>query len=423
MDDLLEWRSYHGGKIVMFNQAMRYMRLSFFMLLLFAPATLYASLIESTMGTAIVNDATAVYHNPAALTLLKNPQIVALGSVAYFRTEFTGQSFQPSTGFTQKGDASTRTNYFLPTFYFATPANQHVTVGVAVITNQFNRNIDDSSVLRYVQTNNSTQDIDIIPGVGVKINDVFSVGAGVTFSRVDFVTNPIAGFPALNIPDSQSHNVSNATSIGGNVGFVLKPAPATLIGYNYRSAMTFKMAGSSSFEGMPPISTDDYNFTFWTPARSVVSVSQHVTKQVAIIGTAQHIQWSIFNNVTLHNVATQIGAVSVILPTAVAPFHLRNAWIFTLGGNYRISPQWIVRGAGSYIQSPSSGSYQLSNGDSIILGASVGYEINKTITVDGGYAHAFMKDQNINFAAKGSIITGINRGSRDSASLKLTVNL
>ena len=101
-------------------------------ILLCLPTTLYASLIESTMGTAIVNDATAVYHNPAALTLLKNPQVVGLGSVAYFRTQFSGQTFQPSTGFRQQGNASTRTHYFLPTLYFAMPANQRVVAGVAV---------------------------------------------------------------------------------------------------------------------------------------------------------------------------------------------------------------------------------------------------------------------------------------------------
>lgn len=394
-----------------------------FAILLFVPVVTDASLIESTMGTAIVNDATAVYHNPAALTLLKNPQMIALGSVAYFRTTFTGQSFQPSTGYTQQGSASTQTHYYLPTFYFGMPANSHVTVGVAVITNLFNRDIDDASVLRYVQSTNTTQDVDIIPALGIKINDAFSVGAGVTFSRVDFDMDPVSGFPAQNIPDSQSRNVSDGTSIGGSVGFLLKPAPFTLLGFNYRSAMTFQMNGRSTFDGMPPISSDNYQFTFWTPARSVLSISQHLTKSVAFIGTVQRIQWSILNNITLHNVATQVGTVSVILPTAVAPFHLRNAWVFTAGGNYRVSPQWVVRAAGSYIQSPSNGSYQLANGDSIILGASLGYEINKTFSIDGGYAHAFMKNQNIHFAAKGSIITGINRGSRDSVSLKLTCNL
>ena len=48
------------------------------------------------MGTAVVNDATATYHNPAALTLLPTSQMIALGSVAHFRTQFTGQLILPA---------------------------------------------------------------------------------------------------------------------------------------------------------------------------------------------------------------------------------------------------------------------------------------------------------------------------------------
>ena len=53
---------------------------------------LHASFIESTIGAAVVNDATATYYNPAALTLLTNSQIIALRSLAYSHTNFTGQA-------------------------------------------------------------------------------------------------------------------------------------------------------------------------------------------------------------------------------------------------------------------------------------------------------------------------------------------
>src|SRR5689334_16900234 len=75
----------------------------FFMSLLFFPLIARASFIESTIGTAVVDDATATYYNPSALTLLKKPQIITLGSLANFRSDFTGQAIQSSTGFTLSG--------------------------------------------------------------------------------------------------------------------------------------------------------------------------------------------------------------------------------------------------------------------------------------------------------------------------------
>lgn len=71
-----------------------WLKKSFFTFLFLLPVNLYASFIESTLGTAVVNDATATYHNPAALPLLQKRQVIALGSVASYHSTFTGQAQQ-----------------------------------------------------------------------------------------------------------------------------------------------------------------------------------------------------------------------------------------------------------------------------------------------------------------------------------------
>src|SRR5579871_4155075 len=81
-----------------------------FVWLLSFPLTLHASFIESTIGAAVVNDATAAYYNPAALILLKNPQLIPLGSAVYFRTHFSGQATQSITGFSQSGSSNANTH-------------------------------------------------------------------------------------------------------------------------------------------------------------------------------------------------------------------------------------------------------------------------------------------------------------------------
>ncbi len=195
---------------------------NFFFLWLVFPLTLHASFIESTIGTAVVNDATAAYYNPAALTLLTHYQFIGLGSIAISHTQFTGQAIQAKTGFTQEGSASTQTNYYLPSFYLGAPATDKMTLGLAVVSNFFNRNMEEDSILRYAQPSNNIRDIDLVPAMGFKLNDVLSLGAGVSFSYANFLLQPILGFPSLNIPDAQSRNEASSSGLGGRRRFITK---------------------------------------------------------------------------------------------------------------------------------------------------------------------------------------------------------
>lgn len=386
------------------------------------PLTLHASFIESTIGTAVVNDATAAYYNPAALTLLSNSQMIALGSVASSYSDFTGQSIQSKTGFIQSGSSSAQTHYYLPSLYIGVPTKGRVTAGLAIISNSFNKNSDENSILRYVQSSNSIHDMDLVPAIGIKLNEFFSLGVSVNFSYANFLLQPIVGFPSLNIPDSQSRNQCDGNALGGDVGFLLKPAQTTLIGFNYRSAMTYRLSGTSVFEGNSVVISNDYHFKFWTPARSVLSINHFVTPKLGFIGTIQRIQWSIFKEVNIYGIATQIGSQSIIL-NADVPYHLHDAWLVTLGSHYRMTPKWVIRVAGSYNQSPGNSNYQISEGDSTIIGASTGYEIYKNIMIDGSYAHAFIQNEDIQITTGRNMINGINKGSRDAFSLKLTFNI
>ena len=188
--------------------------------LLLFPLTLHASFIESTIGTAVVNDATASYYNPAALVLIKNPQIIPQGTVAYFRTRFTGQSTSLPSHITEAGGSSSNTHYYSPSLFLAMPATDRLTVGLAIVSNSANRDAEQNAILRYVQASNKTQDYDVVPAFAIKINEFFSLGGGVNFSYANFNLQPIIGFPGSNIADSQSRNQSDGAGVGGNAGFL-----------------------------------------------------------------------------------------------------------------------------------------------------------------------------------------------------------
>jgi long-chain fatty acid transport protein len=384
--------------------------------------TTYASFIESTLGTAVVNDATASYYNPAALVLLKNRQAILQGTFANFRSNFTGQFTPTMTGMTESGSSNSNGKNNSPSIYFGIPASDKIIFGFAVVTNSATRGADENSILRYVQASNNIQDCDVVPALAIKINDKFAIGAGINFSYANFDSHPIIGFSGLNAIDTQSHNQSDGTGIGGNAGFLLRANPSTVIGFNYRSRTTYRLSGQSIYEGNPHLVSNSYHYISWVPARTVLSINHSVLPTLGFISTIQRIQWSALTNLHVYGVVNVNGTTPVILNGTV-PQYLRDTWSLTLGSHLRVMPKWILRIAGSYNQSPGNPHYQLSNGDAVILGASSAYELNKMFTFDGSYAHGFVKDENININNSRYATNGVNKGWRDSISLKLTVNI
>lgn len=375
------------------------------------------------MGTAVVNDATATYYNPAALTFLENPQIIALGSGAQLHSEFNGTVTQSRTEVSQAGDSQSQSNYFLPSGYVGIPLSNKLVIGLAVVANSFNRDVDQNSILRYVMSDNNIKDIDVVPAIGFKLNDYISIGAGLNFSQADFLFTPLSGFPGSTSPDIQSHNNADASAIGGDLGILFKPFTSTQIGLNYRTSMTYHFNGTSELESNPTITSTNFTFDYWTPARYTLSINQFLSKSFGCIGTIEWIKTDIYNTVNASGVVTLIGGNPVILSDATIPFHFHNTWVYTVGGYYRPSPKWVIRTASSYIESPGNPNYQIIEGNNIILGTSVGYTINKVFSIDAGYAHAFIQNQAINIQNPINTIDGTNQGYRDSISLKITATL
>lgn len=390
--------------------------------LLLTPIISHASFIEATIGTAVVNDATAAVYNPAGLLAVKSAQIIGLESLANFNNQFNGEVRQTATGFTQTGTSSSHTRYDIPALYAALPLTSQVTVGLAVVGNDFSRSIDDTSILRYAQSSNTVKNLDIVPAIGARIHSTVSIGAALNFTYANFDSDPMTGYPSLNVPDSTSHNQANGNGFGADAGILWRPSEATVIGLNYRSAITYHLSGKSTYHGSPSLTSNHYNTTTWTPARTVISVNHFITPKLGFIGTAQYLQWNIYTYAHINGYATRVGTTPTII-NATVPYHMQNSWVLTVGAHYRLTPAWIARVATTYIESPGNPSYQIINGDNYVVGASTGYNINDTYTIDASYAHAFMKTASIHINNSRNQINGTNSGARDAVSIKVTINI
>jgi long-subunit fatty acid transport protein len=263
-------------------------------------------------------------------------QLITQGTLARSQFQFTGSAQQLPMGINESGTAITTTDFHLPSLYISIPIDDKFAGGFAVIANDFNSDLEGHSVLRYTQARNHISDIDLIPAVGIKINEFFSIGGNLNLSHAHFIQEPISGLTRLNVPEGRSLNNSKGTSLGGDFGILIKPTKKTAIGFNYRSAITYHLHGTSTIKQPPVVSSDNYHFKYWTPARSALSLSHFLNEKFGFIGTIQYLQWSIFKEADIYNFATQSGSTAFINPQAHIKYNFHNSWLLTFGTIYNI---------------------------------------------------------------------------------------
>jgi long-chain fatty acid transport protein len=399
-------------------------------------------------GAAYAQDATTNYSNPAGLVNLKNPELVAGGTLIDGSAEFNGQAC---------GGASTLgacnltpvqdnggTTAFVPEFSYGMPINDRLYAGISM-TAPFGLSTDysDDTALRYQATKSNLQTININPNIAFKFTDQFSVGAGIDAQQMSTVLNgysnlspnptnvpittPKGTFPGtIQYTDSQIKNNANDWGWGWDVGGLYQFSPGSRVGLMYRSAVQHDLkgtskyyggAGTASINGVGVVASQPYP-TFETdtsikiklPAVTTASFYQDLNPQWALLGTVNYTQWSSVQNITLNDLAfintnsTQLIAPSVAR-SSVNPQNFDNTWTYALGTEYKLTDAWTLRAGGSYDQSPVNNAdrtIRLPDSNRWTGAVGAGYRVNQYFKVDGAYSHIWFQDAPINQPGSGS---------------------
>ncbi|WP_449426499.1 OmpP1/FadL family transporter, partial [Rhodanobacter lindaniclasticus] len=132
-------------------------------------------------GSLFANDPTAVYNNPAAMAFFDGPVLQVTGTAirpsAKFEGAFRDQQGNPTTGNNPNGFAK-----FIPfpNLAFAAPVNDRLVLGASLtvpygLVSEYNPTWQG----RYFGTKTSVQSIAVSFSAGFKVNDQFSIGAGI----------------------------------------------------------------------------------------------------------------------------------------------------------------------------------------------------------------------------------------------------
>jgi len=315
-----------------------------------------------------------------------------------------GFEFNPSSDSTTTGNNGGEQGSWFPggAIFVAGPVSESVSLGFSLTSpGGLLLDPDDAWQGRNWVTETALLNLTFEPSVGVRLNDEWSVGAGIDLQYVKFKQDLVG--PAAGLPISLDGDDWN---VGFSLSTLWEQSETTRYGLRYRSQISHDLGGDFSLVGSQPVST-----SFTMPASLTFSPYHEISETVALMADLGWTDWSAFDR----NVITfDAGGAAVELPR-----NFKDTWTFGLGTHIKTSEKWLFMFGGSYVTSavddadrtpdlPVDEQVRLATGfeyaasDRWTLGANYTYlwlgnnDINQSIptvgTIDGDYdtsAHIF----------------------------------
>lgn len=264
------------------------------------------------MGTAsagraaVASDASTAGANPAGMVLLDQSQLIGGLQMLYVDARF-------DTEFAEfGGDDGGNAGGWVPagSFSYAHKVSDDLSLGIAVGT-YFGLGLDygTSWAGRYYVQEAEFVTFGFNPGIGYRVDDHWSVGAGV--SVVNSLLMQKVGINNLdpNQADGQIKLEDDDWGYGYNLGLIYEQNEQTRFGLSYRSEVDFDYEDTVSTKGVqPPLSTlsnflgitdNKVDMEMNLPQTVTFSAYHKINKRLALLGNIGWQEWSSFGETTI----------------------------------------------------------------------------------------------------------------------------
>lgn len=356
---------------------------------------------------AVAENASTIFFNPAGMTQLPGVNVsagvTAIKPSFKFRDEGSTSPFgTPATG-GDGGDAGALG--VVPNAYISWEITPQWYAGLGIgVPFGLMTDYEEGWKNRYHSEKFAIESINVNPSIAYKVNDRFSIGAGVNWMHLtaDYRLATAAGFhPALGpLGDMSTKLKMKGDGWGWNLGMTYQVTPATRLGLSYRSTVKIKAKGDTTLSnrnlhpaalGAAPLGSYDANTTVKLPDTALLSVAHDLNSQWQLLADLQWTGWSSIPSLDIENAG---------IPDKSLKLKFRDTWRVALGANYKPNATWTFRGGVAYDQSPvDSSKYRptsLPDNDRYWVSVGVQYNFNKQTAIDVGYARMFLKNTDIN---------------------------
>jgi long-chain fatty acid transport protein len=300
-----------------------------------------------------VDDASAVWNNPANLTSLTNAQAEVVAAPIYMSIDHNSP----------RGEVETKNPWkFLADAFLAIPIEQGKYAAGLGVTMPYGLGVEwdhasPTSPFYYTAPYQSSMTaVNINPSFAIRVLDNLSVGVGmdVLWSEVDirqhYLWSAIPIFPGAADGDAQLQG--DGWGLGGNVAVTWEFIEHHRLAATYRSQQTVSYSGDFSIDNIPsPLvgATPESSFSTEIGFPNIVGFGYGVqlSEKVRIEASGEWLQWSRFQSLDI-----DIGNNTFLLPNASVPQDWKDTFTAGIAGDYQISDQWSVRGGYQFYESP-----------------------------------------------------------------------
>ena len=364
-------------------------------------------------SSALAEDASTVFYNPAGLTRLLGNSFQGSGYVIFSDINFQNRDSTTATGNLLSGGDNTEggVTTFIPNLYGSLSVSDDFKLGIG-ISPPFGLATDYGSdwVGRYQAIESKLTTININPSAAYKFSDTFSIGAGLNFMYADAKLSNAIDFGLIGQQvglGTQSQQLDGAVEVSGsdwstgfNLGMLYEPTQSTRVGLAYRSAITHTIEGDAKYtvpnSAIPLTSTGqfvdgDAEAELKLPDSLSLSIHQKISDRWSVMGDVTWTNWSRFEEL-------RIEFDNPAQADAVEPENWSDTFRLGLGTTYQASDQLTLRTGLAYDPTPVNEEFRtarIPDSDRYWLAFGSSYQVSNSFGVDVAYVHIFSTDSTI----------------------------
>lgn len=403
-------------------------------------------------GTAAVaEDASTVFFNPAGMTYLPPRQALIALSLVKPQAKFSndgslaGSPLNP-LGSANGGDAGDWA--LVPATYFTMQLTPALSLGLGINAPfGLKTEYDSNWIGRFHAIKSEVRTINVNPSIAYKINDQFSIGAGLNYQRMDaeltsgvaYSTIVAAGSRnAILIPglEGKAKVEGDDTGWGYNLGAIFQVSPSTRLGLAYRSKIKYTLTGDVTYDRPVTANATANAIIVGATPDGPIKVDIKLP-DVATFSAYQRLsdQWEMMGDVSWTGWA-KIPRLSIFRTNGVllsnTEENWRNTWRVAFGGAYKYSDALKLRAGVAFDQTPVKNAEfrtpRLPDTNRFWLSLGGQYKVSSAGAIDFGYTHVFMKNGAIRNdagggqqqALQGFLIGNYNSNSVDIVAVQYT---